>query len=117
MKDGSIVDLGKVSRVIAITDDYYGPIKKRGMIKKTTKNKREGDLKEDSVALCPPHPLVINDALYNYKIEDKYLIRISTGEKWAIDYAYYVRELDKALDISWYTIVNDKKGFTKKFNL
>lgn len=117
MKDGSIVDLGKVSRVIAITDDYYGAIKKRGMVKRTTKNKQEGDLKEDSVALCPPHPLVINDALYNYKIEDKYLIRISTGEKWAIDYTYYARELDKALDISWYAIVNDKKGFTKRFNL
>lgn len=117
MKDGTAIDLGKVSRVIAITDDNYGIIKKRGMVKRTTKNKQAGDLKEDSVALCPEHPLVINDALYNYKIEDRYLVRISTGEKWLIDYAYYARELDKALDIVWYSIINDKTGFTKKFNI
>ena len=117
MKDGKVVDLGKVSRVIAVTNEEYGVIKKRGMVKRTTKNKQAGDLKEDSIALCPAHPLVINDALYNYKIENKYLIRISTGEKWLIDYAYYARELDKALNIIWYAIVNDKTGFTKKFNI
>lgn len=117
MSDGSVVNLGKVSRVIAITDDYYGPIKKRGMVKKTTRNKQEGDLKEDSIALCPPHPLVINDALYNYKIENKQLVRISTGEYWDIDFAYYARELDKALDIPWYSMINDKFTFSKEFNL
>lgn len=117
MNDGKVIDLGKVSRVIAVTNEEYGVIKKRGMVKRTTKNKQAGDLKEDSIALCPAHPLVINDALYNYKIENKYLIRISTGEKWLIDYAYYARELDKALNIIWYAIVNDKTGFTKKFNI
>src|SRR5699024_6528081 len=109
--------LGKVSRVIAVTDIRYGTIKKQGIVKRSSTNRRAGDLKEDSIALCPPHPLVINDALYNYKIENRKLICIPTGESWSIDYAYYARELDKALNISWYSIINSKVGFTKQFNL
>lgn len=117
MSDGTSTNLGKVSRVIAVTDIRYGTIKKQGIVKRSSTNKRAGDLKEDSIALCPPHPLVINDALYNYKIENRKLICIPTGKSWNIDYAYYARELDKALNISWYSIINDKVEFTKQFNL
>lgn len=117
MSDGSIVNLGKVSRVVAVTDEQFGIIKKYKVLKKATKTKEAGSIKEDSVALCPPHPLVVNDALYNYKIEDSKLVHIPTGETWEIDYAYYARELDKALDVIWYSIVGEKLGFTKQFNL
>lgn len=111
-----VVDLGKVSRAIAVTDINLGILKKRGVIKKTTKNKNEGDLKEDSVPLCPPHPLVVNDALYNYKIEDRKLKHID-GRIWTIDYSYYARELDKALSITWYKLSDNNLSITREFNL
>lgn len=111
------VKLGKVSRVIAVTNEEFGIIKKQGTIKTDRGERKAGDIKEDSVALCPPHPLVINDALYNYKIKNSQLVRISTGERWTIDYAYYARELDKALDIPWYSLKNEKLVITKEFNL
>ena len=118
-KDGVEV-LGKVARVIAVTDENLGVIKKRGTVKGARGERKPGDLKEDCVALCPPHPLVINDALYNYhieKIDNKMYLIHEDGHRWTIDYAYYARELDKALNISWYSIINDKCGFTKEFNL
>ena len=103
--DGHSVELGKVSRVIAVEDNYLG------FIKKHKANK------EDLVALCPPHPLVVNDNLMNYKIENRQLVHIPTGERWNIDYAYYARELDKALDIPWYELKNESFKLTKNYNI
>lgn len=108
-EDGTVVELGKVGRCIAIEDKNHGFIKKRKTFK--------GAIKEDLVALCPPHPVIINDDLKNYKIENKQLIHIPTGDKWNIDYAYYARELDKALDIPWFKLKNEEFKLTKEFNL
>lgn len=114
-KDGN-VQLGKVARVIAVTDDNLGIIKKLGVVKKTSKNKTAGDTKEDTCANCPPHPLVVNDALYNYKIVGQELIH-ADGRKWAIDYAYYARLLDNALDTAWYALRGTSLKYTTEFNL
>ena len=109
MSDGSKVELGKVSRCIAVEDERYSTIKKIKLYK--------GEISEGSIPLCPPHPLVVNDNLQNYKIENGKLIHLPTNETWIIDYAYYARELDKALDIPWYKLKNDTFGLTKEFNL
>ena len=108
--------LGKVSRVIAVENEEFGEIKKIG-INRRKDSIHYGEIKEDGVALCPPHPLVVNDDLKNYYIKDGILYNKNTSEYWNIDYAYYCRELDKALDMPWYSMVNDKYEFTNKFNL
>lgn len=106
------LELGKVARVIAVENEEFG------IIKKVKRDKLNNEIvKSDSVALCPPHPLVVNEDLKNFKIEDGHLVRISSGEYWPIDYAYYARELDKALDIPWYEMKNDSFKLTKQFNL
>ena len=114
-KDGD-VELGKVGRVIAVTDDNLGVIVKQKTYTKETKNHSIGEIKEDSVSLCPPHPLSVNDALYNYSIKNGKLYHID-GRSWNIDYAYYARELDKALDVVWYELKNESLKVTKEFNL
>ena len=103
------VELGRVSRVIAVMNEELGIIKKQKMFK--------GNLKEDSIALCPPHPLVVNDNLQHYKIENGKLYHIPTGQSWKIDYGYYADELDKAIDIPWYIIKNEEVGYTNEFDL
>lgn len=103
------VTLGKVGRVIAITDKWFGTIYK-------TKSDGKGGIKHDTVALCPPHPLCVNDALYNYSIKDGRLHH-TDGRSWEIDYAYYARELNKALDVEWYKLKNESLKKTKEFNL
>lgn len=103
------VALGKVGRVIAVTDKCFGQIYK-------TKSDGNDVIKHDTVALCPPHPLCVNDALYNYSIKDGHLHHVD-GRSWEIDYAYYARELDKALDVVWYKLKNESLKKTKEFNL
>lgn len=110
------VELGKVGRVIAVTDKEYGTIVKTKTYAKATANHPAGSTKEDTVALCPPHPLCVNDALYHYYIRDGKLCH-SDGRSWDIDYAYYARELDKALDVVWYKLKNESLNKTKEFNL
>lgn len=109
--NGHEIELGKVARVIAVTNEEFGAIKKYKFMK------ADGTMKEDSVALCPPHPLVVNDNLANYKIENGILYNIVTSESWKIDYAYYARELDRALSISWFKLKNDEACFTHEFDL
>lgn len=104
------VELGKVSRVIAVEDNSLGSIKK-------IKTNKDGSRKEDTVALCPEHPLVVNDNLANYKIENGELIHIPSGNKWKIDYVYYINELIKACDITWYEMKNNDFKITTKFNI
>lgn len=106
-KDGDI-ELGRVSRVIAVTDKRLGVLVK-------TKHLATG-LKEDTVALCPQHSLVLNDALYNYSIKNRKIYHVD-GRSWDIDYTYYARELDKALDTKWYKLVGLELKTTNEFNL
>ena len=107
-KEGD-VDLGRVSRVIAVTNEELGVLVK-------TKSKPDGGIKEDTVPLCPPHPLVVNDGLFNYSIKNRKLWH-TDGRSWNIDYAYYARELDKVLDIEWYQLKNESLTKTKEFNI
>lgn len=112
------IELGKVSRVIATTVEEFGIIKKIGINKR--KGPNYGNLKEDTVALCPPHPLVMNDNIQNYEIDTKThcIVHKPTGERWPIDYAYYAAELDKALDVVWLTLRNGEIDYVnKEFNL
>lgn len=111
-----VVTLGKVGRVIAVTDTNFGVIKKRKVTKKATTNIPAGTVKEDTVADCPPHPLPVNDALYNYYIKNRKLHHVD-GRSWDIDYAYYARLLDNVLDIKWYSLVGESLTETKEFNL
>lgn len=97
--------LGKVARVIAVTNEEFGVIMKQKANK------------EDTVALCPPHPLIVNEDLKQYKIENQKLIHIPTNKQWNIDYAYYARELDKALDIPWYQMKNETFALCHQYNL
>lgn len=113
-QSGEVI-LGKVSRVIAVKDEEYGIIKKVKTIKKESTNKKIGDIQEDSIPLCPPHPLIVNDALSNYRIENGYLIH-ENGDKWQIDYDYYVGELNKALNINWFKLKGQDFELTKEFN-
>ena len=104
------VTLGRVARAIAVTDETYGIIKKVKTKPGTT------DLQYNSIPLCPPHPLIVNDDLNNYYIKNNRLYNKITGENWEIDYSYYVNELDKALDITWYELKEESFKITKKFN-
>lgn len=110
------VTLGKVARVIAVTNEEYGTIKKIKTIKKETKNKKIGDIQEDTIALCPPHPLIVNDALYNYNIENGQLIH-KDGRRWLIDYEYYNNLLYDALDVCWYSLIGEELNVTELFNI
>ena len=114
-KNGTEV-LGKVSRVLAVTDESFGIIKKVKTIKKED-SPRYGEIQEDTVALCPPHSLIMNDDLNNYFIENGKICHKPTGQKWDIDYGYYCDELDKVLDVEWYKMKNDKLEITKEFNI
>lgn len=137
------VELGKVARVIAVKDENLGVCVKNKWQKikpnkaqtlkgitvddmladyiaagKQVKND-EGIWKvhqTDKCALCPEHSLVVNDALYNYTIKDGKLIH-KDGRSWQIDYGYYADELEKALNVVWYKLKNDKVELTREFNI
>lgn len=101
----SEIQLGKVSRVIAVTNKEFGVIKKRKIGK------------EDTCADCPPHPLILNDNLQHYKIENQTISNNYDYNCYNIDYAYYARLLDKALDIPWFEMKDESFKLTTKFNL
>lgn len=110
--DGDI-PLGKVARVIAVQNQNYGEVRKQ---------KVKGDkIGEDLCANCPPHTWIMNDALYNYKIEgpihNRHIIHNVGEKRTAIDMTYYARLLDNVLNIPWYKLKNGKLEFTKEFNL
>lgn len=106
-------ELGKVSRVLAVTDERLGVVKKQKMV--------DGVLREDTCAQCPPHALVMNDDLANYVIEgprnNRTITNIVTNEWWNIDYHFYVEELEKVLNIPWFELHHDELKPTTKFNL
>ena len=103
------IELGKVGRVLAISDKTVGVVKKQKYI--------DGVLREDTCASCPPHALIMNDDLANYKIENRQIKNIETNEHWPIDYEYYAEELEKALDIVWFELHHDNITQTHKFDL
>jgi len=106
--------LGKVARVIATTSTKYGEIRKiklDGIGKITAR---------DLVANCPPHAMVVNDALYNYTIEGPMhnrVIKHISGETTTIDMSYYAELLNTVLDIPWYVLKNGVGKISTEFNL
>lgn len=108
-KDGEL-KLGKVARIIAVTDETLGSIKK-------TKLNKDGSIKADSIALCPDHCLIMNDDLNDYYIQDHKLYSKLTGQSWDIDYDYYAKQLDNVLDVNWYEIKNENTRITRDYNL
>lgn len=108
------VALGKVARAVAIKDDKYGVVKKQ-------KHNKDGSLKEDTCANCPPHTWVINDDLRNYEIigplNSRKIRHIPSGRIEELDFEYYVEQLENALDLVWYEMKNDTLVPTTKFDL
>ena len=106
-------ELGKVSRVLAVTDENLGVVKKQKIV--------NGQLREDTCAQCPPHALIMNDDLANYVIEgprnNRTITNIVTNEWWNIDYRFYVEELEKVLNIPWFELHHNELKPITKFNL
>ena len=107
------IELGKVGRVLAVTDETLGVIKKQKTV--------NGQLREDTCAQCPPHALVMNDDLNNYIIEgprsNRCIRNIETNETYKIDYSFYVNELEKVLNIYWFELHHNDLKQISKFNL
>lgn len=106
-------ELGKVSRVLAVTDENLGVVKKQKIV--------NGQLREDTCAQCPPHALIMNDDLANYVIEgprnNRTITNIVTNDWWNIDYRFYVEELEKVLNIPWFELHHNELKPITKFNL
>ena len=107
-KDGEL-QLGKVTRVIAVLDDNLGQIKK-------TKKLASG-IKADLIPLCPAHCLIVNDDLNDYYIKNHKLYSKLTGQSWDIDFSYYAEQLNNVLDVTWFEIKNENSRITTEFNL
>lgn len=109
------IPLGKVARVIAVTNPELGEVRKLKYKKDSTVVAR------DLVANCPPNALIVNDALDNYEISGPYNKRIITnkvtGQSYELDLAYYARLLNRAIDIPWYKLKGDKLELTEEFGL
>lgn len=107
------IPLGRVARVIAVEDTTLGQVRK-------LKHNANG-IARDLVASCPPHALIVNDALENYVISgdvhDKSITHIPTGNSWKIDLSYYAGQLNRVLDIPWVELHKEKINFITKFNL
>ena len=66
-----------------------------------------GVLREDTVANCPPHTWIVNDALYNYRIEGPYTNRRlvhKDGSSAQIDLQHYASKLNDALSLHWFKL-------------
>lgn len=107
------VELGKVARVMAIEDNTFGALKKVKYV--------DGNIRKDTCAECPEHALVMNDALYNYKIvgprNNRVIQNIVTGKEYKIDYGYYVDKLANSLDLIWFEMKNEQLKQVNKFGL
>ncbi len=106
--DGQEYSVGRVSRVVAVTNSKYGDVRK---VKGTAR---------DLVANCPPHAYIVNDALYNYRIEGNYsnkaIVHIS-GQREPLDMLFYSKLLERVLDKTWYKLKDGKIVLTKQFSL
>ena len=105
------IELGKCARVIAVTDNSLGIVKK---VSKRNINKM------DTCALCPPHALIVNDNLANYHIEgpayNKEVVH-KDGRRYKLDMAYYFSKLIRDLDVIWYKLKYNKVERTYDYNL
>jgi hypothetical protein len=100
--------LGKVARVIAVTNPKYGEVRKLK------------DNAKDLVANCPPHALIVNEALYNYYIEGNYADRAivhKDGYREKLDILFYSKLLERVLDKTWYKLKDGTLAPTTQFNL
>jgi len=107
------VDLGRVSRLIATEATRFGDVRK-------LKVENGKIVARDLVANCPPHAVIVNDALYNYTIEGPAHARVLkhvSGQVVPIDMSYYAGLLDSVLDIPWVMLKNGKLVHTTRFNL
>ena len=107
------VELGRVARLIATESTDYGDVRK-------TKLENGKIVARDLVANCPPHAIVVNDALYNYTIEGpmhERVLKHASGQTVPIDMSYYAGLLDKVLDIPWVMLKNGKLVYATRFNL
>lgn len=115
--DEGDISIGKVGRVIAVTNTEYGVVKK---LKNSTKD-GQTYIREDSCAQCPPHALVVNDALSNYEIigpiNNRKLRNKNTLQEWSIDYSYYVEELENVLNIKWCELHHETMFPINKFDI
>lgn len=101
-------ELGKVSRVIAVTNPKYGEVRKL----------KEGS--RDLVANCPPNAYIVNDNLDNYYIEGPYAKRAivhASGYKEELDILFYSTMLERVLDKTWYKLKNNSITETNQFSL
>jgi len=102
-------DVGRVSRVIAVTNPVYGEVRKL---------KTDGS--KDLVANCPPHALIVNDALYNYHLEGNYRDRAivhKDGHREQLDFLFYSKLLERVLDKTWYKLKGNSLTQTNEFSL
>src|SRR5690606_8236674 len=87
------IPLGRVARVIGVQNKNYGEVRKEKL--------ENGKLARDKCANCPPHALVVNDSLDNYKIEgpssNRKIINVVTGQTETLDLQYYVGLLANTL--------------------
>jgi len=108
------VTLGKVARVVATTSPEYNQIRKV----KVSNGQIVG---RDLVANCPPHAMIVNDALYNYVIEgpihNRVIRHIPTNKTTTLDMSYYAELLNTVLDIPWYVLKNGIGKISTEFNL
>lgn len=106
--NGVAYELGKVARVIAVENHKYGEVRKLK------------DNAKDLVANCPPHALVVNDDLSNYKLEGDYstrsIIHID-GTREKLDFVFYANLLERTLNKTWFKLKNDTLAITNEFSL
>ncbi len=107
--NGVEYSLGKVARVIAIENKAYGDVRK---IKGETKA---------LVPNCPPHALIVNDDLRNYRIEGDYnnrrIVSLDGSINELLDMNFYAGKLSTVLNKTWYKIKNDTLTKTDEFEL
>lgn len=103
-------ELGKVARVMAVTSNRYGEVRKLKM----------GKVGKDLVANCPPHALIVNDALTNYHLEGNYSNRAIVdinGHREELDFLFYSTLLERVLDKTWYKLKDGILAHTDEFSL
>ena len=101
-------ELGKVARVVAVTNPKYGEVRKLK------------DSAKDLVANCPPHAYIVNDALYNYRLDGDYSTRAIVhidGHREELDFLFYSRLLERVLDKVWYKLKDTTLSITNEFSL
>lgn len=107
--DGEVYELGKVARIVAVTNERYGEVRKLK------------DGAKDLVANCPPHALLVNDSLDNYYLKggfaDRAICNKVTGECELLDMLFYAKLLERTLDKEWYKLKDGELTPTNEFNL